>query len=124
MGVDFEAFGRTREVNVLRRKLIRLCGAEEGDKPVKIVLYAGRLSKEKNLGLLPAMLADLAHDPNVDYRLAVAGDGPFAPELKRLVDEAAPGRSAFVGHCGREDLTNLYHSADIFVHPNPTEPFG
>jgi glycosyltransferase involved in cell wall biosynthesis len=30
----------------------------------------------------------------------------------------------FLGHCDREQLAGLYRAADVFVHPNPNEPFG
>jgi hypothetical protein len=36
-----------------------------------------------------------------------------------------PGKVVFLGHVDdREDLAELYASCDVFLHPNPREPFG
>jgi glycosyltransferase involved in cell wall biosynthesis len=121
MGVDFEAFSRTPDGSTLRQELLHRVGG--GEKTV-LLLYAGRLSKEKNLLVLPPVLAKLAEHAGLDYRLVVAGDGPFAGELRNSLEQSAPGRSLFLGHCRREELPPLYHAADIFIHPNPREPFG
>jgi glycosyltransferase involved in cell wall biosynthesis len=121
MGVDFAAFSCEREGAKLRQRLLREVG---GDQRAVLLLYAGRLSKEKNLLVLPPVLAKLAGHPHFDYRLVIAGDGSFAGELRNSLEALAPGRSLFLGHCRPEDLSALYHAADIFIHPNPREPFG
>jgi glycosyltransferase involved in cell wall biosynthesis len=87
-------------------------------------LYVGRLSKEKNLLLLPPMMARLSRQSHTDYRLLVAGDGPLANALRASFEHQAPRRAFFLGHCRREDLSPLYHASDIFIHPNEREPFG
>jgi glycosyltransferase involved in cell wall biosynthesis len=124
MGVDFESLGAPHDASAFRQELLkRGVSALAGKEPV-LLLYAGRLSKEKNLPLLPAVLAALQNDPAHDYRLVVAGDGPSATDLRASLEAAAPGRSLFLGHCDREALVSLYHATDIFIHPNPREPFG
>jgi hypothetical protein len=36
-----------------------------------------------------------------------------------------PGRALFLGHIPDQDvLADLYANADVFIHPNPREPFG
>jgi len=58
MGVDFEAFRGSHDgCGGVRQELLRQLGADEG---TVLLLYAGRLSKEKNLSVLPAVLARLA----------------------------------------------------------------
>jgi glycosyltransferase involved in cell wall biosynthesis len=121
MGVDFAAFSGMRDASALRQKLLREVG---GHPSTVLLLYAGRLSKEKNLSALPLVLAKLAGDPRSDYRLVIAGDGPFTGELLNSLEDLAPGRSLFLGHCRTEDLMALYRAADVFIHPNPREPFG
>ena len=121
MGVDFEAFRGPNDGSAARQQLLRRAGAAEG---TKLLLYAGRLSKEKNLLVLPEVLARLAAHPRSDYRLIVAGDGPLAGELQHSLEKLAPERSLFVGHCERNNLRELYHAGDVFLHPNPREPFG
>jgi glycosyltransferase involved in cell wall biosynthesis len=121
MGVDFETFDGPLNGCGMRQELLRRAG---GDGRTVLLLYAGRLSKEKNLSVLARMLAKLAGRARSDYRLIIAGDGPFAKELRDSLEELAPGRALFLGHCQRQDLRELYHAADIFIHPNPREPFG
>jgi alpha-1,6-mannosyltransferase len=121
MGVDFETFEGPPNGCSMRQELLRRAG---GDGRTVLLLYAGRLSKEKNLSVLPGMLAKLAGRTHSDYRLIIAGEGPFAKELRDSLEELAPGRSLFLGHCQPQNLRELYHAADIFIHPNPREPFG
>jgi glycosyltransferase involved in cell wall biosynthesis len=120
MGVDFDTFSRPSESSALRDRLLKRAG---GNQQTILLLYAGRLSKEKNLGIIPPILARLATSSR-DYRLIIAGDGPFGDTLRLSQENLAPGRTVFLGHCRTDFLPGLYHAADIFIHPNPREPFG
>lgn len=102
MGVDSEFFRPDYT--------LRMPGQE------KRLLYTGRLSREKNVSLLPLILRALPEK----YVLLVAGGGPLRGEL-----EAFGPRLRLLGHLGsREQLRELYRTCDAFVHPNPREPFG
>jgi alpha-1,6-mannosyltransferase len=82
------------------------------------LLYAGRLSPEKNVCLLLDIMRRL--DPR-EYSLTVAGDGPLLNEMRAR----APGHVSFLGHIAdRDALAAVYANANVFVHPNPREPFG
>lgn len=125
MGVDYEAFSCAPSARGLRQSLLQRFGlGADDEKAMRLLLYAGRLSKEKNLSLLPRVLARLASDSRNDYWLVIAGDGPFEHELRASLDASAPGRALLLGHCDRRELIALFHAADVFVHPNPHEPFG
>jgi glycosyltransferase involved in cell wall biosynthesis len=125
MGVDYEAFSRAPNAAGSRQFLLQRFGlAGDNGKRARVLLYAGRLSKEKNLPLLPRVLMCLAADALNNYRLVIAGDGPFESELRATLDGTAPGRALLLGHCDRRELLTLYHAADVFLHPNPCEPFG
>jgi glycosyltransferase involved in cell wall biosynthesis len=89
-----------------------------------ILLYAGRISPEKNIGLLPEMMAALAKIDDRDYRLVVAGAGPQSDWLKEQGEKLAHGKIVQLGHLEKEQLADYYANADVFVHPNPKEPFG
>src|SRR5262249_25212761 len=121
MGVDSEFFSGPCDSNAFRKTL--LLRADGGEETI-LLLYAGRLSREKNLTVLPHILRSLAGHANRDYRLIVAGDGPDALDLRTALERAAPGRSLFLGQCTAETLRLLYHATDVFIHPNPREPFG
>src|SRR5690606_2791154 len=57
-------------------------------------------------------------------RLLVAGAGPQSDWLRGEGEKAAPGKIVQLGHLDKESLSNYYANADVFVHPNPKEPFG
>jgi alpha-1,6-mannosyltransferase len=106
----------------VRARLESISGAPEGST---LVLYAGRLAPEKNLQLLVETMERLeAAAPGV-FHLLVAGDGPLRTDLERDCAHRIPGAACFLGHVpGRDALAEIYANADIFVHPNPREPFG
>ncbi len=89
-----------------------------------ILLYAGRISPEKNISLLIDMMRSLATDPVRDFRLVVAGAGPEEDSLRRVTERLFPRKIVLLGHLEKETLADYYANADVFIHPNPREPFG
>ena len=120
-GVDTAHFKPERLSDDVRREMIERAGVPE---EAVILLYAGRLSPEKNIGLLVDLMKVLAGDTGRDYRLLIAGAGPKAGWLQDKTDKHFPGKAVQLGHLDKETLANYYANADIFVHPNPKEPFG
>jgi glycosyltransferase involved in cell wall biosynthesis len=120
-GVDPVHFTPDRVADEIRREMIERAGIPED---AVILLYAGRISPEKNIGLLVDMMQRLGKDPQQDYRLLVAGAGPQAGWLREQGEKVAPGKIVQLGHLDKETLAGYYANADIFVHPNPKEPFG
>jgi len=122
MGVDVTDYASACQSETGRQKLLSL---GKGDRETRLLLYAGRLSYEKNISLLIDMMERLSCDATADYRLIVAGDGPLADWFEAEARRRAPGRMVSLGHIGkREVLIDLYANCDAFVHPNPREPFG
>ncbi|HUR97865.1 MAG TPA: glycosyltransferase, partial [Pyrinomonadaceae bacterium] len=66
----------------------------------------------------------LSKDPQRDFRLLVAGAGPQSEWLRDEGEKHAPGKVRMLGHLDKETLADYYANADVFVHPNPREPFG
>jgi glycosyltransferase involved in cell wall biosynthesis len=96
-----------------------------GTHKTALLLYVGRLSKEKNIPLLVDMMKSLSYDVSKDYHLLIAGDGPLASWLADEGMKKAHRRLSLLGHIGDAAvLANLYANCDAFVHPNPREPFG
>ncbi len=120
-GVDAAHFRPDRKSDTKRNELIKKAGLPSD---AIVLLYAGRISPEKNIELLPAMMRELALDGDNDYRLVVAGDGPQAEWLRHEGEKIGPGRITLLGHLDKETLADYYANADVFVHPNPKEPFG
>jgi alpha-1,6-mannosyltransferase len=122
MGVDFSQLSPARRKPELRRRL--LANFEFGPASV-LLLYVGRLVPEKNLGLLFGLMEHFARLPENPYRLLVVGDGMERNLWQRHAERGAPGQVMFMGHMrDRAALADLYANADVFVHPNPREPFG
>ena len=104
-------------------------------KDRKILLFAGRVAKEKNLPfLLPVLkrvnqLLERAPSTSGDTTkraaLLVAGDGNFMQDLKDLVEQQQLAQDVFyLGYVERDDLASLYHLADVFTFPSKTETQG
>lgn len=119
-GVDAEIFGTHRRDVAKREELLRSVG---GNGDSVILLYAGRLSPEKNIGLLSETIALLAGE-SIDYRLIVAGAGPLEDSFRVSANAVMPKKVTMLGHVDKLRLAELYANADVFVHPNPREPFG
>ncbi|MBN1556784.1 MAG: glycosyltransferase [Lentisphaerae bacterium] len=86
-----------------------------------VLLWAGRLGKEKNLDFLFNVYRE-AVGARDDVTLLVVGDGP---ELERLKAEFAwDKRVAFAGRVPRSELPHYYELADLFVFPSTTDTFG
>jgi glycosyltransferase involved in cell wall biosynthesis len=114
-GIDVETFAAGRRDQRLRTRL----GVAAEDR---LVLYVGRLAKEKNVELALRALA-LAGDESL--KLIVAGDGPHRAELERAAREiGASAATRFLGAVPRDELPDLYASADAFVMPSTTETQG
>jgi alpha-1,6-mannosyltransferase len=122
MGVDYQFFAGSRDRAAGREALRKSVDAAGGDV---LLVFAGRLAPEKNVPLLFKMMRVLAStDPKRCYRLLIAGDGDARAALERDAKAAAPGRVHFLGYHSRSALTELFSGCDLFLHPNPREPFG
>jgi glycosyltransferase involved in cell wall biosynthesis len=109
-GVDTALFHPSRRSAAMRD---RLSGGDPG-KP--LVLYVGRLAKEKSVGDLAAALRRLE-----GVRGAIVGDGPE----RGAIEQAFTGLPAvFTGYLRGETLAEAYASADVFAFPSPSETFG
>lgn len=121
-GVDIKTFSASRQ-NAQKRK--HICSENGFPETAKLLLYAGRISPEKNVALLPKIMEMLLKHDNTDYRLLIAGAGPDQDWLASECDKVAPGKVRMFGQINNtEQLADLFANCDAFVHPNPREPFG
>lgn len=90
----------------------------------KVALYAGRLSRDKDLDVLArawlAAHACLAARGTASV-LLLAGEGPFRAGLERML---TPSAARFLGPLARADLAALYRSCDVLVTPSRTDTLG
>jgi len=83
-----------------------------------VLLYVGRVSKEKDLNLLTEIMPDLRKKVGA-FTLALVGEGPYRAELQKLLPEAI-----FTGILNGRELGVAYASADLFVFPSTTDTYG
>lgn len=125
MGADIERYELARPAAESRGELIRRIG---GRDETRLLLYVGRLSPEKNVGLLIDLMEELRKLTDIDYRLLLAGSGPMEDWLRKESQRRAPDQIHLLGQVGtgadKDELAQLYVNCDAFVHPNPREPFG
>ena len=122
MGVDFRDFSPEHRSSVARYGLLKRVQAGPS---AALLLYVGRLAPEKNLGLLVDTLEKLRADHGRDWRLVLVGDGVLRSRFLEGAARRVPGRVNWLGHIrDRRELAGIYANCDLFVHPNPREPFG
>ncbi len=90
----------------------------------KIILFVGRLEKEKNLSWFLKVFKAVKQEYN-NVRLLIIGEGSLKKKLQVASHKLQVARSVeFIGRVGHSDLTNYYHLADIVVLPSTSESFG
>src|SRR5579875_1328613 len=109
-GIDTERFHPRMRRDGWRARL------SEGRDDRLILLYVGRLAKEKTVEHLREAVAD-----RDDVVLAVVGDGPLRDRLKRTF-RGTP--TSFLGFLHGDHLAHAYASADVLVQPSQTETLG
>jgi len=89
----------------------------------RLLIYVGRLAKEKNTSLLFRAFAQLNGNGFRDFHLLVIGDGPERGDLTEL--QARYSNVTWMRYCtDSADLARYYRAADLFVHPGTQETFG
>lgn len=89
-----------------------------------IVLFVGRLSREKNL---PALLeaASMVVEEHPDTLFLIAGEGPEKPRLENLAEQLElEANVVFEGRVEHDRLPAYYQASDIFVLPSFHEGWG
>ncbi len=90
----------------------------------KILIYVGRLGKEKNIPfLLEALELIVKQIPSV--KLMIVGTGPEKPHLKLICrQKELEKRVIFTDKVDDQELLNCYSGADIFTFASQTETQG
>ena len=83
-----------------------------------VLLYVGRISKEKDLDVIAAALHAL-HKEKLPVQMVFVGDGPYLKDLKKALPNAC-----FTGALYGLDLATAYASADVFLFPSTTDTYG
>jgi glycosyltransferase involved in cell wall biosynthesis len=113
-GVDFKNLRENESNTDLKLNL----------KDKKVLIYAGRLSKEKNLPFLVKTFK-LILEKNRDTVLIFAGQGPWEKKLKTMAKELKISENVFfTGELKHKDVFQLLKRADLFLCASKTETQG
>jgi glycosyltransferase involved in cell wall biosynthesis len=110
-GVNTERFTPARRSAALRERW-----RVSDSRPA--LLYAGRLSREKNLDRLVSLQQALVL-ADVPHQFVFVGDGPMRRQL-----EASCRSAVFTGTLDRDEVAVAMASADVFVFPSTTDTAG
>ena len=93
-------------------------------KNKKILLYVGRVVKEKNLYMLFDVFAKVREKIPGTALFFVGGGPELEPLQQKAATLAAANDICFAGYRDRNMLSYFYHLADVFVFPSRTETQG
>ena len=86
------------------------------------LLYAGRVSEDKNIDFLINAVSPLFEDSSTTVNLIFAGDGPYLRKLKETY--RSNKNIIFLGQIPNRTLPLLYAGCDLLVFPSETDTFG
>jgi alpha-1,6-mannosyltransferase len=117
LGVNTEIFRPDGSgTEAIRRSL----GVNSGQN---LLLYVGRLSKDKNTATLLRTFRSLQRRRPNEFHLLVIGDGPEQTQLRKL--QMRTDNLSWIRYCADpRELAGFYRAADLFVHPGVQETFG
>lgn len=111
-GVDLQKFQPKQNANLIRQRY------KIPDKP--ILLYAGRLDKEKNLSI--AIKAFYKTRQSIDAHFVLTGRGAELQRLKKLVQTLnLTEHVTFTGYLSDTEYPLIYSLANCFVNPGTAE---
>jgi alpha-1,6-mannosyltransferase len=88
-----------------------------------LLLYVGRLAKEKNTATLFRAFEILQRRRPNNFHLQVIGDGAQRNQLRKLQTRCK--NVSWIRYCAEpNELARYYRAADLFVHPGMQETFG
>ena len=117
LGVNIDVFKPTPDDGIGTRESLGI------GRNQKLLLYVGRLAKEKNTETLSQSFDLLQARRPGDFHLLIVGDGPQHNHLEKL--RTRLGNISWIPYCtDSADLARYYRAADLFVHPGVQETFG
>ena len=88
----------------------------------KILIFVGRLGKEKNIELL---IKSLKLIKTTGVKLLIIGDGPHKPKLQSLIKkEGFENKVSLTGYLPRKEVVAALRASKIFVFSSKTETQG
>ncbi|MGC8885261.1 MAG: glycosyltransferase [Candidatus Nanoarchaeia archaeon] len=111
-GIDLKKFSKGNGKKIRKRY-----GIKENEE---IVLYLGRIAKEKNINLLVKAFSFLK---NKKIKLMICGTGPEEEKLKALAKKLNVN-AIFAGFVKESEVADFYSACDVFCIPSSFETQG
>ncbi len=83
-------------------------------------LYLGRLSSEKNIGLLIQLFTEKFKN----YHLTLAGTGPLDKVVELEIKQKNITNVSLLGHVPNSEISALFYEHDVLILPSQQEPWG
>src|SRR5437773_1768253 len=117
LGVKIETFHPDKSNAEAARELLGV------DSNRKLLLYVGRLAREKNTAKLFRAFEVLQRRRPNEFHLLAIGDGSQRSQLRKL--QARCKNVSWIRYCAEpRELAQYYRAADLFIHPGVQETFG
>ena len=104
--------------DIFTESRISLSLPEVGVKREPVILFAGRISREKGVFELPLIFRKV-REKIPDLKMLIAGTGPAENELKKAFPEAE-----YTGWIDHRKLPEIYESADLLILPSRFDTFS
>lgn len=120
-GIDFEPF---RKDNFDKKDIDDLKASYGIKKDEKVVLFIGRIAKEKSIDVIIKSMKELERKMD-NFKFLIVGDGPEKSELESLAKSLGmQNRVVFAGEKPWKDIPMYYQLGDVFVSASVTETQG
>ncbi len=118
------SWGYDKFLNIFKQSKFHKTKIREGLGILKndfILLYVGRLSKEKSLGVLLKAFKKL----NIkNKKLFIVGDGPERAGMEEFIRKNEINGVSFLGFQPHKIISDFYIASDVFVLPSKHETWG
>ncbi|MCL2521394.1 MAG: glycosyltransferase [Erysipelotrichales bacterium] len=117
-GLDLSKFKKDTYTSEEVLELKKSLGIEDEE----ILLFLGRISKEKAVDIIVEEFAKL--EPDKKRLLVIVGHGPYEENIKQLIKDLKLNNVLMTGSVPWEKVGLYYQLADIFVNASTTETQG
>ena len=104
-----------------KRELQRICGFEENDAPLMVMV--SRLASHKGFDLVKRVLYDVLRETDITFAILGTGETELE-EFFRTAASDFPGRVAVRLEYNKALSKKFYAGADMFLMPSKSEPCG
>lgn len=111
-------YKKAQRIKLKRKEIRKSLGVAEDDF---LILYVGRLSQEKNPGILLEAFNRLSFKKK---KLFFAGDGHLRSEIEQKIKEQKIDNAFITGFQDRNKIGDFYAAADVLVLPSSSETWG